>query len=536
MIRSHFQRFFALVGIILCSSAPSLAQAPKPRTILLVDDQDILYRSGTQRVLHPAKRQTEDALISQTEPWEVAIAWNSIYHNPDTGKYQLWYQAYAGHRAGDKKLECLVCYAESDDGIHFTKPALDLFPFKEHAKTNIVLIGSGGYGDRYCNSVLVDPREPDPARRYKMAYYDWPENPAVGHQEPGLQIAFSPDGIHWTKHHSPALFKTSYGLRGIQPYFAGENPYKKTPGAAGKPDRQSWAYPLCMADAVDVFYDPRCSAFVIYGKMWMDGPDGALAWKHGMGRIESKDLLTWSKAQFILGPDDQDDPETEFHTSPVFFYNDRYFCLNQIFNRRLKGAIDIELMTSRDGYAWNRSLRHEFFLARSKQGLFDSRSIFTNSTPVFLDDQIRFYYGAYNQSPVGGVKSEPGQRSGVGMAWIPRDRFAGVKPVPVSSQPTLKKPLQNIGQITFKPLDLTGVRQLTINAQTTEGGSIRPELLTDTGYRLHGFTKDDAAPIQGDSLRHPAAWKDKKLSDLPPGQYILRLHLDNATVYAVTLQ
>src|SRR5262249_15681753 len=153
------------------------------------------------------------------------------------------------------------------------------------------------------------------------------------------------------------------------------------------------------------------------------------AWKHVMGRTESKDFLTWSKPRLLLTPDDRDASDVEFHTSPVFYHAGRYFCLNQIFNRRAKGAIDIELMTSADGLRWARPFRGEYFLARSKAGLFDSRSIFTNSTPVVLDDEIRFYYGAYNQSPVGGVRSKPGQRSGVGLATIPRDRFAGIRPV-----------------------------------------------------------------------------------------------------------
>jgi hypothetical protein len=30
------------------------------------------------------------------------------------------------------------------------------------------------------------------------------------------------------------------------------------------------------------------------------------------------------------------------------------------------------------------------------------------------------------------------------------------------------------------------------------------------------------------------AWNDKTLADLPPGKYMLRLHLDNAAVYAVS--
>jgi hypothetical protein len=498
--------------------------------MMFVDDHDILYRSGTVRVMNPTRRHSDTALISQTKPWEVAIGWVSVYRDPKTGRYQLWYQAYAGRRAGDKRLECVVCYAESDDGITFTKPDLDLFPFKDHAKSNIVLIGNGGYGDRYCNSVIVDPEEKDPARRYKMAYYDWV---ADGEREyPGLCVAFSPDGIRWAKHPKGPLYRTSYGARGVPPPYADEDPYRERP-VPGRPVRKTWFYPLVMADAVDVFYDPRRAEYVIYAKMWMDGPDGGAAWKHGMGRIASKDLLTWGKPEFILGPDDRDRPDAEFHTSPVFFYNDRYICLNQMFDRKAAGAIDIELMTSRDGYVWDRNFRDQPFLGRSQPGLFDSRSLFTNSTPVVLDDEVRFYYGAYNQSPVGGVKSEPGQRSGVGLARIRRDRFAGLRPLERSDQKTLKKPLEKVGQVTLKAVDLAGCREILVNADAS-GGNVRVELLTEDGFRVRGYSRDEAIPIEGDSLRHKVAWKERVLGTLPAGRYLLRLHLDGATVFAVS--
>ena len=461
----------------------------------------------------------------------MAIGWTSVWRDPQTGKYQLWYQAYAGRRAGDKRLECVVCYAESDDGVNFTKPELPLFPFKDHATTNIVLIGSGGYGDRYCNSVLVEPHDPDPARRYKMAYYDWSQRD--GREYPGLHLAFSPDGIHWTKYDSSGpLYLTSYGARGTQPPYADESPYTEAT-AAGKPVRKTWNYPLTMADAVDLFFDPRREAYVICGKMWMDAPDGGSAWKHAMGRIESKDLVHWSKPEFILSVDDADGPDAEFHTSPVFFHHDRYLSLNQIFDRKAKGAIDIELMSSRDGLAWERPFRGQYFLPRSKAGLFDSRSIFTNSTPVILEDEIRFYYGAYNQSPVGGVKSAPGERSGVGFASIPRDRFAGLRPVARSDQRTLKKPLENVGQITLKPLDLAGVHEITVNADAS-AGAVRVELLNEDGFRIRDFAKDDCTPLAGDSLHHVVTWKAGK--PLPAGRHLLRLHLRSATVYAITLR
>lgn len=249
----------------------------------------------------------------------------------------------------------------------------------------------------------------------------------------------------------------------------------------------------------------------------MDSPDGGAAWKHGLGRIESRDFVTWSMPQWVLGPDEHDNPEYEFHTSPVFLHNNCYINLNQILNRRAEGAIEIELMRSRDSLRWERPFRDQPFLARSESGQFDSHSIFTNSTPVVLADEIRFYYGAYNQSPIGGVKSEPGERSGVGVASIPRDRFSGIRPVAKSAQVTLKKPLEHIGQVTLKPLDLSGCREITLNADAT-GGAVRVELLTEEGYRLRGYSKEDVIPIEGDSLRHIVTWKEHGwISSLPVG-------------------
>jgi hypothetical protein len=521
--------------IVVTTSTWALAQSKPKQTLLLVDDHHVLYRSGTERFLQAPKRASSKPLVPQLERWETAIGWTSIYRRPQDGKYQLWYQAYIGARAGDERFRCVVCYAESDDGLTFVKPELDLFPYKDNPKTNIVLIGNGGYGHRYCNSVLVDEREPDPARRYKMAYYDWSKQD--GREYAGLHLAFSPDGIHWTKHPEGPLYRTAFGGRGKQPVLEGESTYIELP-APTKPQlvRKEWQYPLTMSDAVDLMYDPRREVYAIYGKMWLDSPIGGHAWRHAMGRTESKDLLTWSKPQLLLTPDEHDPNEVEFHTSPVFFYNDCYFCLNQLFQRKLKGAIDIELMTSRDGLAWDRSFRDQLFLTRSKHGLFDSRTILTNATPVFLEDEIRFYYGAYNQSPIGGVKSAVGERSGVGMVSIPRDRFAGIRPTARSEQSTLGKPVEHIGQVTLKVIDLTGRKEFSVNGAAESGGSIRVELFDEEGHRVRGFTRDDCRPLAGDSLRHAVTWQDKTLADLPAGRYQVRLHLDRAAVFALTIR
>lgn len=488
------------------------------QTYLFADDHHILYRSGTQRILNLPKRHSNNPLVSPDKPWEVAIGWTSIYHNPETGKYQLWYQSYCGKTVQDKRYGCVVCYAESDDGIHFTKPDLDLFPFEENERTNIVLIGNGGHSFRYCNSVLVDNHHSDPNRRYKMTYFDWAQT--EDGEFPGLCVAFSPDGIHWHKHSQAPLLKIAYGQG------------KQELPLSNDTDRP-WAVSLSMSDASDVFFDPIRHVYAWYGKMWIDGPDGRMCWKHAMGRTESTDFINWATPQLICTPDDDDLPHVEFHTTPVFFYEGLYFCLNQLLNRAVEGGvINIELMLSRDGLNWTRPFRNEFFLARGDNANFDSGSIFTNATPVILDNEIRFYYGADSAGATGANNDE--HKSGVGLATLPKDRFAGIVPLAKTDLPTQKEPLENIGQITLKPIDVSQYQKITLNADASQG-TIYVELLTPDGKRVPEYTKEDAVPICGDALTHTIAWKDHTLQELDDSVYMLRIHLENAIVYALNL-
>ena len=494
-----------LPKLVQAKGTPSDASSDA-RTFLLVDDHDVLYRPGTRRVPHSLTRYPGNPIIKQREnPWEGAIAWNSVRHNPDTGTYQSWYQAYSGSSAREKTKRCVVSYAESKDGLHWVKPSLGICSYNGIHKTNIVLVGNGGNSVNYCCSVVFDPRDREPDRRYKMAYFDWSYD--RGQEYPGLSVAFSPDGIHWRKHPQAPLLRASYGDLGDPlPYHDQAGP---------------WTVPLAMSDALDAIYDPPRGSFAIYGKMWTDSPEGRMYGKHGMGRTESKDFVHWSRPQLLLTPDEFDPSYVEFHHSPVFYYNHCYFALLQILNRPVGGGvIDVELAVSRNGLDWNRPFRNHFFLARSGGPQFDSGSLFVNPMPVLLEDDFRFYYGGYSAGATGGPEFP--QISGIGLATLRRDRFAGLRPI------------ERVAQITLKALSLTGRQSITINADAS-AGTVLPELLDADGYRIHGFAETDATPVIGDSLRHPLRWRDKQISELAPGQYLLRLHLVNAEVFAVTV-
>ncbi|MCA9172914.1 MAG: prolyl oligopeptidase family serine peptidase [Planctomycetales bacterium] len=547
------QRQLPIATPVVAPAEPaSVVKPASVRQLLLVDDHHVLYRAGTRRLFHPATPHPDNPLIGEERPWEMAIGWTSVVHRPERTEapYQLWYQAYAGGRDDRKTHKCMVCYAESRDGVHFTRPELELHDFNNqrepdpglHKRTNIVLIGDGGYGDRYANSVLYEP-DVVPARRFKMLYTDFGKSDD-GREWPGVFAAFSPDGLRWTKSDHNPLLKTAYGGRGLQPPYADESPYSERWDARKGFLRKTWALPLSMSDAIDVMFDPRRGKYVAYGKSWLQGPAGGLAWKHGMARIESDDFLHWTSPEIVATPDDADPPDTEFHTSPVFFHKGCYFCLNQILRARGEAigakadAMQIELMISRDGLRWERPFRDQLFIDAASQP-FSNGGVFTNATPVVLEDELRFYYGGYNSGAIGGGArlTDPSQQSGVGMATLPLDRFAGLRTEPLSAQSTLKRPLEHTGQITLKPLSLEGVREIEVNATTeTEDGELRVELLDAAGLRVRGFGSEDAIPLRGDSLRHKAKWRGRDLTELPAGRYHLRLHLRHAEVFAVELR
>jgi hypothetical protein len=159
--------------------------------------------------------------MENTAPDNMAIHfYGTVLH--DQGKFRMWY--YACHRgynpdwpprkkqqiaklpgwmngvkAGSELGQGPVCYAESVDGISWTRPALGQVLFKGSRDNNALdlphTITSGA-------AVIRDESDPDPARRYKMVYQYFPDQTEPYIPEngglPSIACAVSPDGINWT--------------------------------------------------------------------------------------------------------------------------------------------------------------------------------------------------------------------------------------------------------------------------------------------------------------------------------------------------
>ena len=97
---------------------------------------------------------------------------------------RLW---YLGHGDIDgEPTPAQVCYAVSTDGVNWEKPELGLVEFNGSKRNNLLPFEAPGTPGS-C-SVLYDPEDPDPARRFKMVTED---NPYY------ITASYSHDGIHW---------------------------------------------------------------------------------------------------------------------------------------------------------------------------------------------------------------------------------------------------------------------------------------------------------------------------------------------------
>lgn len=192
----------ALAVLLLSLTAVTEAKEPGDplvignRRELLVDDYLVDKLSGGARLeLHqPVPRE----IVLRTDAaWEGnACGYPSVFQ--DGKLYRMYY--HGGHyRHGGKPAETRpthpynLCYAESDDGIHWRRPELGLCEFEGSKKNNIILIPESVAaikGDPAHTAVFKDANPDCPAdARYKCVIVGKPH---------GLYLLKSADGIRFS--------------------------------------------------------------------------------------------------------------------------------------------------------------------------------------------------------------------------------------------------------------------------------------------------------------------------------------------------
>lgn len=159
------------------------------RRELFIEDGLVGSLEGAERILH--KPVAQDVAIVCDKPWEGnTSAYFTIFRDDD--RFRMYYRG--SHWDVEKKREAhreVACYAESRDGLTFTKPELGLCDFDGSKRNNIVWDGPGTH-----NFTPFKDTNPacQPEARYKAL--------AVGRAKPGGKnglLAFqSPDGVRWS--------------------------------------------------------------------------------------------------------------------------------------------------------------------------------------------------------------------------------------------------------------------------------------------------------------------------------------------------
>ncbi|HID22070.1 MAG TPA: hypothetical protein EYP14_06675, partial [Planctomycetaceae bacterium] len=134
---------------------PSGPVALGSRRELSVDDFLIERLDGARRVLHHPTPQ--DIVLVHDAPWEGSgCGYHSVFQ--DGSLYRMYYKAWhldvSGGKLKTNAHPLFCCYAESDDGIHWRKPALGIHEFRGSKDNNIVMV-SGKIGN-----VDADPGHP----------------------------------------------------------------------------------------------------------------------------------------------------------------------------------------------------------------------------------------------------------------------------------------------------------------------------------------------------------------------------------------
>ncbi len=487
-----------VVGLALVSSAAAApptenliaGQPAGPWRRLFLDAMVVEQQQGLERVFHAARKFEGNPVVRAEYPWEKYPSYGGPYLYGtvlrDEGKLRMWYHVHIGGYGN--------AYAESTDGVHWTKPMLGLRSYGKIKDTNLYLTQCQDpnenppfrqSGQCHNASIIKRPWEKDPAKRYVLFCY------GVDYRH--ARCAYSPDGLRWT-------FDPATAEKGL----------------------------FRSADVLNFFYDPYKSRYVATWKT-------ATRRGRAAGVVWSNDGLKWTKpvATAVFAADDLDPDATQVYGMPVFPYQGLYIGQAWIYNARWMKTtgysdqgmyeaerdspctMDVQLAWSWDLINWTRPPQREPFIPRGKKGEFDSGMIYTAIAPVQMGDELWFYYGGWD-GPHNGRNS----KANIGLAKLRLDGFCSMRAGDTEGWFVSRR-------------ERFRVPKVTINARVRPGGYVAAEIVDTANKPIPGFTRKDCVPFTGDSVRHVLTWKTTALpEDQIGGDKKFRFYLKNADLYS----
>lgn len=412
-------------------------------------------------------------------PWEGAFS-GYVTVLRDDGLYRCYYRGspVVGRDGSDTEV---TCYAESRDGIHFTKPALGLFDVQGTRSNNVVLAGQAPFSHNFAPFLDTRAGVP-PEQRYKAL---------AGMSEKGLHGFVSADGLRWRRLRDTPLL---------------------TQGAF---DSQNVA-----------FWSEHENRYVLYLRTWSKG---GFSGYRTISRSTSPDFVQWTApVEMSFG----DAPPEHLYTSqthPYFRAPHLYIATPMRFlpGRRVltteqartlgvdpgyaSDVAEAVFMTSRGGERYERLFLEGFIRPGPDLGNWASRAGLSALGIVPTGEtEISLYKQAHYAQPSGHLVRYTLRTDGFVSVNAP---FAG-------------------GEWTTHPLVFAG-HELVVNFSTGAAGRLRVQLEEADGKPIPTRTFADAVEQVGDEIERVISWKNGRDIGAWAGRPVrLRVAMQDADVYA----
>lgn len=477
---------------------------------LFLDNWVIEMTHYATRTLHQPQRRPEP-MIKADRPWEKVLyfrtnTWN-VHLDPQENVFKCWYEdiawdyeAFMGRQHGvsgsttpvslHDTMDSRYLYAQSADGIQWDKPELD-HRRVDGRRTNICL-GNEQVGKVHACTVLQDPIDQDPQKRYKALF--WNERPDLWGR---TVAAFSADGRSWRLYDEPVeigehqghltgdvIILTADPVSGLYHLDTRDRAMVERPLNPGNPYPGSWGFPQYPGDP----------------------------WRITVRNISSTvsdNILTWPSMRQMLVPDDGDDNlDFEYYGMTRFRIGDLWLAF-AVVARRVANTQEIHLIYSRDGFHWQRTGEHQPFMAPRGAGHWDAFMTETCSPPLLLDDEIRIYYAGAN------VHHDIwmfGEKEGVDHAearsgWGGGNTALGLATLRPEGFVSIDTGIRD-GILITCPFVSDGTR-LLVNAACDEGGYLDVELVDADDDVVPGYERAACDTFSGDAPRHVVTWRGR---------------------------
>ena len=510
MIKTPF--FARLLSCIVMCVAITVVRGDEPagtkpidigsRRELFVDQYLIdTLQGGARLVLHrPTPREIS---LTHDEPWEGNVSGIATIFR-DGNIYRMYYCAGNSHpKTRLYSNEEVICYAESQDGILWTKPQMGIVEFDGSKKNNIILVGCNPHGSEYGEGLLPD---------YKARAL--PNLPVKA-----LRVAcnFTPFKDPNPECQPAARYKAIGGF--APPYPVGTGglwTFQSADGIRWEPMRDGPVNIKGVFDSQNVaFWDATRKEYLAYFRLAHSGV-------RAIATCTSRDFLQWTETVHLEY--DVDTPNEQLYTNAVLPYHRAphlYLGFPTRFSEgrgSIQGLTEGLFMSSRDGVHFHRWAEAFIPPGQNKDkwgnrsnyiwwGLVETKSDLPGASPELSLYTNEHYY------------TDGGPRTR--RYTLRQDGFVSVN-APFAG-----------GEFTTKPFSFTG-QALEINYATSAAGGLRVEVQNTDGKAVSGFALDDCPEMFGDEIEGVVLWKDgSDVSALAGKPVRLRFVMKDADLYAI---